>query len=100
MKSWRMRCDRSGLQKALRIDVHPELELALRLRRGREPIPQIAGEIERARRLDEQPKAIASAHQSEWRFRGPEHADLLIARRRSGQLAREGLGVVLVAARD
>src|SRR5439155_14297192 len=87
-------------QEALRIDVDLELELALRLRRRRQPVPQIAREIERAWRLDEKPEAIAAAHQSERRFRRPEHADFFLARRRAGQPAREGFGVVLVAARD
>src|SRR5215510_4118931 len=47
------------LQKALRIDIDLELELALRLRRRGEPFPQIGGEIERARRLDQEPEAMA-----------------------------------------
>src|SRR5262249_1247667 len=87
-------------QEALGIAADLKLELTLRLRRRRKPLPQIGGKIERARRLDQEPEAIAAAHQGKRRLRRAKHTHGLLARRRRREPARKAFGVVLVAARD
>src|SRR5262245_51596612 len=67
-----------ALQKALRINIHFELQRALRLGCGSEPFPQIGGEVEAARSLDQQPKAIAAAHHRKRRFGGTQHANVVV----------------------
>src|SRR5262245_42200922 len=71
-------------QKTLRIDVDLEPHVALWLRRLGEPLAQIGGEIERARRLHQQAEAVAAAHQRERGLGRAEHAHRIGARRRAG----------------
>ena len=78
-------------KKALRIDVDFELERALGLRRVGEPFAQIGREVEAARRLHQQPEAIAPAHHRERRLGRAEHAHLLVERRHRRELARVAL---------
>src|SRR4051812_8827152 len=51
-----------ALEKALRVDVHVELDIARAFGRGGKPFPQIAGEIEGTRRLHQQAEPVAAAH--------------------------------------
>ena len=62
-----------SLQKALRVDVHLELDGALLLRRLRQPVAQIGREVVAARRFHENPEAMPPAHQSERRLGRAEH---------------------------
>src|SRR6516164_6049062 len=63
-------------QEALRVDIDLELEVACALGCEREPSPQISGEIEAARRFDQQAKAIPAAQHCKRRFRRSKNAHL------------------------
>src|SRR5689334_13507333 len=86
------RVPRMRLEEALRVDVDVEPEGARALGCGGEPFPQIAGEIEAARRFYQQAEAVAAAHDGERGLRRTEHADLVGQRRGRGETARIGLG--------
>src|ERR1700759_3016346 len=80
-----------GLQKALRIDVDLELEIALGLRPGGEPFAQIVRQIDIAQRLHQNPEPVAALDDGQRRFGGAEHLDALVDRRDGSKPARETL---------
>src|SRR5258705_518408 len=82
----------AALQKALRIDIPLQPQVALRFRRRAEPVAQIGREIEAARRLHQQPEAVAAAHDRERRLGWPQHAHRLVVRRGAREAARKSLG--------
>src|SRR5512139_1010536 len=67
------RVPRMRLEEALRVDVDVEPEGARALGCGGEPFPQIAGEIEAARRFYQQAEAVAAAHDGKRGLRRAEH---------------------------
>ncbi len=75
------------LHEAHGIDVDLELEVALPFGRDREPSAQVVGEIEAARRLQQDAKPMAAAHDRQRGFGGAEHAHLVGARRNGGEAA-------------
>ena len=72
--SWDRSRPLSRSQKALRVDIDFELDVALVLGRGGEPRAQIGGKIKAARRFDQQAEAMAPAHDCKRRFGRPENA--------------------------
>ena len=72
-----------GLEEALRIDIHFKPHVAARFWRSGKPVAQEGGEIEAARRFDQQAETVAAAHHSDRRFRRAEHAHGFVLRRSS-----------------
>src|SRR6187551_1003731 len=70
-----------SLQKALRIDVDLQLEVALGLRTGGEPFTQVFRQVDIAQRLHQQPEAVAALDHGKRRFGWPQHLDALVDRR-------------------
>src|SRR4051812_23519439 len=87
------------LQKALRIDIDLELEVAFGFRSGGEPMPQIVRQVEGAGRFQQQPEPVASLDDGERRFRRPQDLDPIVARRGPGQSACEAFRARPVACR-
>src|SRR5262249_14486010 len=87
-----VRATPSGLKKPLRVAVDLEPDLALAPGRGGEPFPQIGREIEATRGFDQQPEAMAAAHDGERRFRWSQHAHVVRRRRGGGEPARKEFG--------
>src|SRR5438552_13443305 len=74
------RNDRAS-QKALRIDIDLELEIALCLWPRGEPFAQVLRQIDIAQRLHQQTEAIAALDHGERRFCRAQHLHPLIERR-------------------
>src|ERR1700686_5693472 len=87
-------------QKALRIDIDLELEIALGLRAGREPFAQIFRQIDAARRFYQQPETIAALDHRKRGFRRSQYLDPRVDRRDRSKPARETLRRGPVARRD
>src|SRR4029078_13676857 len=87
----RSQCRRS-IQKALRIDVDLQLEIALGLWTGGEPFAQVFRQIDIAQRLHQQAKPVAALDDGKRRFGRPEHLDALVDRGYRSQPARKPFG--------
>src|SRR3974390_2499134 len=68
------------LQKALRIDVVFELEIALVLGTGGKPLPQIGREIDIAERFHEQTETVAALDHGERSLGGAQHPGPFVER--------------------
>src|SRR5690348_360037 len=84
-----MTVERATSQKALRIDIDLELEIALCLRPGRQPFAQIVRQVDIAQRLHQQAKTVAALDHRKRRFGGAEHLDPFIERRDRGEFSRK-----------
>src|SRR5215475_15848882 len=84
-----MTVEEFDLQKALRIDVDLELEIALGLWPGREPFAQIFRQVDVAQRLHQEAEAVAALDDGERRLRRTQHLHALVERRHRGKLARK-----------
>src|SRR5260370_21921152 len=73
-----------SLQKALRVDVDLELEIAFGLRTGGEPLAQIFRQIDAACRLHQQPETITALDHRERGFGRSQYLDPLVDRRDRG----------------
>src|SRR6516164_10364723 len=80
------------LQKALRIDVDFELQIALRLWACGQPLPQIVREIEAAGGFEQQAEAVAALDHGERRLRRTQQLHMLVPRCRGGKAARKAFG--------
>src|SRR5262245_16058607 len=98
--SWMARFFPVALEKVVRVDIDREAHIAGQLLQAFEPQAQIALQVEFARRLDEQPPAVASADDRERRLGRPQHFDAVRARGGVRELAGEECGELLVARRD
>src|SRR6266702_3423207 len=94
------RNDGGELQKALRIDVHLELLIALRLWADGEPVAQIVRQIETARRLHQDAEAVATLDHGERGFRRAQHHHALVARRERNEAATKTFRARAIAGGD
>src|SRR5229473_8704193 len=78
-------------QKALRIDVDLDLEIAPGFGGGGEPFAQIVRQIDGAQRFHQQAETIAALDHGERGFGGSQHLDPRVDRRDSSQLSRKAL---------
>src|SRR5690242_20258850 len=79
-------------QKALRIDVDFQLEIAFGLRCGGEPFAQIVRQVEAARGLQQQAEPVTALDHRQWCLRRTQHLHVLVTRGQRNEAPRKAFG--------